>query len=283
MANLTASLTSLVLTDADFKRIAEAVYKHCGIHLTDAKKPMVSGRLTKRLMATKSKSFKEYLDKVLSNINSDEFTTFIDSLSTNLTSFFRENDHFEFLKKTFLPDHVASKSTGKKSVRCWSAGCSTGEEPYTIAMTLLENLPGASSWDINILASDISTKVLGKATAGLYESDKLVAVSPQLKAKYFEPRKLVDGKDGFAVKPAVRQLITFKQVNLMEQWAHSGPMDFIFCRNVMIYFDKPTQEKLVNRYYELLRPGGIFFTGHSESLMGIKHPFKYVQATVYRK
>lgn len=271
------------ISDADFKRVAQVVYKHCGIHLTDAKRQLVSARLAKRVRVMGYKTYREYLDSVLSNPNGDEFTTLIDSLSTNLTSFFRENDHFVFLKTRFVSQIVQERGSSKRYIRGWSAGCSTGEEPYTIAITLMESLPQPGSWDIKLMASDISTKVLAQASSGVYTADKLQMISPQLKAKYFEPRKLPDGTPAYAVHPTLRHLITFKYANLMEPFPFQGPMDFIFCRNVMIYFDKPTQEKLVNRYYQMLRPGGYLFTGHSESLTGVKHPFKYVQATIYQR
>jgi len=271
------------IAEPDFKRVAEAVYAHCGINLTAAKKQLVSARLAKRVRQTGARNYSDYLDRVLAAPESDEFTTFIDSLSTNLTSFFRENEHFIYLREKLLPKLIAERQGGKKFIRGWSAGCSTGEEPYTIGISLLESIPQAQSWDIKLLATDLSTRVLSKATGGVYEADRLENVTPQLKGKYFEPRRLATGDQAYAVAPAVRNLIAFRYLNLMEAWPFNGPFDFIFCRNVMIYFDKPTQEKLVNRYYECLRPGGVLFTGHSESLTGTKHGFKFVQATIYQK
>ncbi len=271
------------ISEADFQRVAQAVYAHCGINLTAAKKQLVSARLAKRVRQTDTGSYGQYLDNVLSAPESDEFTTFIDSLSTNLTSFFRENEHFIYLREKLLPRLIAERSGGKRFIRAWSAGCSTGEEPYTIAISLLETIPQAQSWDTKLLATDLSTRVLAKATAGVYDSERLESVSPQLKGKYFEPRRLPTGEEAFAIRPAVRNLISFRYLNLMEAWPFNGPFDFIFCRNVMIYFDKPTQERLVNRYYECLRPGGVLFTGHSESLTWTKHGFKFAQATIYQK
>jgi chemotaxis protein methyltransferase CheR len=271
------------ISPRDFKRVADALYAHCGINLGDSKKQLVSARLAKRVRTTGAGSYGQYLDNVLSAPDSEEFTTFVDSLSTNLTSFFREADHFTYLKTTLLPRIVAQRGSTTRSLRAWSAGCSTGEEPYTIMITLLESLPQSASWDIKLLATDLSTRVLSKAAAGVYESERVASVSPQLKAKYFEPRKLGDGESAFAVTPVLRERIAFRYLNLMEPWPFTGPFDFIFCRNVMIYFDKQTQEKLVNRYYECLAPGGVLFTGHSESLTGINHPFKYTQATIYQK
>jgi len=270
------------ISSADFKRVAEAVYAHCGINLTPTKKQLVSARLAKRVRLTGANAYGDYLDRVLADPGGEEFTTFIDSLSTNLTSFFRENEHFNYIKSTLLPKIIAERGPNK-SLRAWSAGCSTGEEPYTIAITLLESLPQPAAWDIKILATDISTRVLARASAGVYEADRFNGVSPQIKAKYFDPRKTADGDNAFAAVAGLRDRIAFRYLNLMEPWPFTGPFDFIFCRNVMIYFDKPTQEKLVNRYYECLRPGGVLFTGHSESLTGINQPFKYTQATIYQK
>jgi chemotaxis protein methyltransferase CheR len=275
------------LNDRDFKRISDAVYEHCGINLHDGKKDLVRARLSKRVRATNSGTFTRYIDTVLADPDGAEFCELIDSISTNLTSFFRENQHFEFLAKQFLPPLLAAKKkAGKTVLRAWSAGCSTGEEPHTIGIVVLEALAaagGAGGWDVKLLASDISTRVLKKATLGIYEPDRVAQVPAGLRAKYFEPRKLGGGEQAYACVPAVRNLISFRHVNLMEPWPFSGPFDFVFCRNVMIYFDKPTQEKLVNRYHDVLAPGGVLFTGHSESLTGIKHPFKFVQPTIYRK
>lgn len=271
------------ISESDFRRVSQAVYQHCGINLTAAKKQLVSARLAKRVRQTGAGSYSAYLDTVLAAPESDEFTTFIDSLSTNLTSFFRENEHFVYLSNKLLPRLIAERQGGQRIIRAWSAGCSTGEEPYTMAITLLGSIPNAQQWDIKILATDLSTRVLSKATAGVYEAERLESVSPQLKGKYFEPRRMRTGEMGYAVCPTVRNLIAFRYLNLMEPWPFSGPFDFIFCRNVMIYFDKPTQERLVNRYYDCLRPGGVLFTGHSESLTGTRHRFKFVQATIYQK
>lgn len=271
------------LSDTDFKRVAETVYSHCGINLHDGKRELIRARIAKRLRMTKFGDAKQYLDHALSNPDGEEFTNLIDALSTNLTSFFRENQHFEFLAKKLLPEIVAiKKKSGNNKIRCWSAGCSTGQEPYTIAMTLLENLDPNDRMDVKILATDLSTAVLAKAAAGVYDHEQLSGVTVPMRAKYFDPRKQ-GGENVMAANNKLRSMIQFRYLNLMESWPFSGPFDFVFCRNVMIYFDKPTQEKLVGRYWDVLSPRGVLFTGHSESLTGVKHKFTFEQATIYRK
>ena len=197
-------------------------------------------------------------------------------------SFFREPKHFEYFAKEVVARAAEEAGKNGKRIRVWSAGCSTGEEPYSIAITIAGGIPGISLWDAKILATDLSTKVLGKAAAGLYKEDRLKTVSPQLRSKYFscvevKPEKI------YRVGDDVRRLVHFGRLNLMEHWPMRGTFNAIFCRNVMIYFDKPTQEKLVGRFWDVLVPGGVLFLGHSESLTGIRHRFGYVQPTVYRK
>jgi chemotaxis protein methyltransferase CheR len=272
------------LAQADFDRLASAVYAYCKINLTQSKMDLARARLAKRLRITGVTTYTEYLDNVLSNPDSDEFVEMIDCISTNLTSFFRESSHFDYLEQDLLPQ-IVKRNAAAKRIRAWSAACSSGEEPYTISLVLNETLAKLNAvrgWDVKLLATDISTRVLRKAVAGVYEPDRVNAVPAPLRAKYFEPRSL-GGEPHLAVKPELRNMIVFNRLNLMESWPFTGPFDFIFCRNVMIYFDKPTQEKLVNRYYDLLAPGGILFTGHSESLTGIQHKFKFVKATIYQK
>lgn len=271
------------LTRHDFDRLARVVYDTAGITLGEQKMDLVRARLAKRLRALNIPTYTAYIDMVLANPNGDEFVELLDAISTNLTSFFRENQHFEYLAKVHLPQ-IVKRNQPTKRIRAWSAGCSSGEEPYTISIVLGETLPdlGARSWDTKILATDISTRVLRKAQAGVYEPDRIKTVAPDIRGRCFDPRTR-DGEPCFAVRPEVRERIVFNRLNLMENWPFHGPFDFIFCRNVMIYFDKPTQEKLVNRYYDVLAPGGILFTGHSESLTGINHKFKFVQATIYQK
>ncbi len=270
------------LTDAHFEKISELVKRQCGINLHQGKKQLVKARLNKRLRTLNLHSFGQYLEMLERDRTGNELVTMLDSISTNLTSFFRESAHFDFLRQEALPE-VLNK-TGRRSLRLWSAGCSSGEEPYTLAITLCEALPNAGSWDIKILASDLSTVVLQRAAQGIYPAERLKTVDGSLVRRYFDPvrRHDIDGP-AYQVKPSIRKLVTFARLNLMEKWPMKGPFDIIFCRNVMIYFEKPIQEALVNRYYELLALGGYLFLGHSESLTGTKHPFKYVRPTVYRR
>jgi chemotaxis protein methyltransferase CheR len=211
-----------------------------------------------------------------------EFSLFIDSLSTNLTSFFREEQHFDMMCDEFLPNLLKSKEKEKDfRIRIWSAGCSSGQEPYTIAIKLNETIK-SNKWDMKILATDISKTMLETAGAGLYEEAKVAQIPTELRNKYFS-RQTINGQKFYQALPELKELILFRHLNLMEDWPVKGPLDFIFCRNVMIYFDKQTQQKLVDRFWSLLATGGVLFTGHSESLTGIRHTFKYVSPTVYMK
>jgi chemotaxis protein methyltransferase CheR len=281
-----------VLTNAEFDRISDVVYRHCGINLHDGKKELVRGRIAKQLRAGGFATASAYVDHVLRDPDGDDFHDFIDSLSTNLTSFFREVGHFHHLTETFLPALFARrKRAGATRVRAWSAGCSTGEEPYSLALTLLDAADAAGpptpggTWDMKLLATDISTRVLRKAVRGHYAHDRVAGIPPKMRAggRFAQVPAPLGGEKLLEPSADVRQLIRFRYLNLMEPWPFAGPFDFIFCRNVMIYFDKPTQQKLVGRYFDLLESGGLLFTGHSESLTGIAHKFRYVEPTIYQK
>lgn len=272
--------TDYALTEADFKRISDMVYKYCGINLHDGKMELVRARIAKRLRANGCSSASEYIDRVLADTSGEEFAVLIDAMSTNLTSFFRESDHFNHLTGKFLPPLIAKRRN--RRIRAWSAGCSSGEEPYTLSMVLHDTFKDKGTWDIKILATDISTQVLRAARRGIYSPERLKNVPMGMRSTYFEEVR-TGGEIMFQVTDALRDMIAFNRLNLMEKWPFTGPFDFIFCRNVMIYFDKPTQERLVNRYYDCLEPGGLLFTGHSESLTGITHRFKYVEPTIYGK
>ncbi len=279
----TASKTDDLLTEKEFEFISDLVYKHCGINLHQGKKELVRARIAKRLRATGHKTVADYMKFVLEDQSGGEFTHMIDAISTNLTSFFRENQHFQFLTGQFLPQLLErKKKTGQHNIRAWSAACSSGEEPYTMAITLSEAVDGKGAWDIKILATDISTHVLRIAQNGTYDMKRVEPVPPQLRHKYFTTNKMED-QTVAQVSPHLKEMIRFRHLNLMQAWPFKGPFDFIFCRNVMIYFDKPTQQSLVRRFHECLAPGGLLFTGHSESLTGIEHSFKYVQPTIYRR
>lgn len=272
----------VILTDDDFRRVSQIVYDHCGINLHDGKKELIRARLAKKLRAGGFKTFSEYMEHLSKDESGREFSDFIDVLSTNLTSFFRENQHFEYVKTRLLPALIERKQRDNNyRLRAWSAGCSSGEEPYSMAITLLDNLP-RGRWDIRILATDISTRVLEKAKAGVYPAERVEPVSLPQRSKYLISRNK-NGQKRFEVHDCLKDIILFKYLNLMTEWPIQGPLDFIFCRNVMIYFDKPTQAALVRRYFDLLDSGGVLFTGHSESLTGIEHCFKYIQPTIYMK
>ena len=273
----------LTLSDAEFEQISDMVYDHCGINLHDGKKELVRSRLAKIIRQGHFSSFSEYMNFVAGDSSGQAFSDLIDSISTNLTSFFRESVHFDFLVDSYLPELITHKQrVGQLRLRAWSAGCSSGEEPYSIAITLLESLPDRSRWVVKLLATDISTRILKRAREGVYERERIEPVLPALKNRYLIMRSQ-NGQKRFEVVPALRQIINFKYLNLMQEWPFRGPIDFIFCRNVMIYFDKPTQQRLIDRFWKVLAPGGILFTGHSESLTGIQHQFEYVQPTIYRK
>jgi chemotaxis protein methyltransferase CheR len=273
---------NIVLSEQDFRLISETVYNHCGINLHMGKKELVRARLAKLLRTRGFTSFSAYIEFAMADSSGEEFTTLVDALSTNLTSFFREIQHFDFLEQEFLPQLISRKlATRSQRIRGWSAGCSSGEEPYSIAITLLENLP-AGRWDARILATDIATSKIDIARQGFYDSVRVESVPPPVRCKYFVRTGRGDAKQ-YEVTAALRNTVCFKYLNLMETWPVKGPVDFIFCRNVMIYFDKPTQEKLVGRFWEVLDSGGLLFTGHSESLTGVKHGFEYVQPTIYVK
>ena len=273
----------VVLGEREFRRISDLVYEHCGINLHDGKKELVRARLAKRLREGKFRTFSEYIRHVLDDPTGREFSILVDSLSTNLTKFFREEQHFEFLRTRFLPSLLEAKQRRRDfRLRAWSAGCSSGEEPYSIAITLLEKVQGRGRWDVKLLATDISTRILEKARAGVYEEQRIEPISPSLRSRYLIRRRQSRG-DVYEVRPTLRDVVIFRYLNLMGDWPIRGPLDFIFCRNVMIYFDKPTQGRLIQRFYEMLASGGVLFTGHSESLTGIEHKFKYVQPTIYMK
>lgn len=259
------------ITPSQFDHISRTVYDFCGIKLTKQKQTLVNSRLTKRLYALNLNTFDEYLNLV--EKDKKEFSKMIDSLTTNKTNFFREIQHFEFLRKEILP-HIRSRR-----LRIWSSACSSGEEPYSIAILLNEAIPNINNWDIKILATDISINILQKAQKAEYTEDHLVGVSPALQQKYFT--KSLSGN--YQVRDSVKKMISFARLNLMGEWQMKGPFDVIFCRNVMIYFDKPTQGNLVNRFYDLIAPGGHLFIGHSESLNGINHNYRYIQPAVYLK
>lgn len=270
------------LKDADFQKISRLIYDQAGICLSEGKEALVKSRLGKRIREGQFGSFRNYYDHVVNDASGKELVQLLDSISTNFTSFFREGQHFDFLRSELMPELMETKRDREKKLRFWSAGCSSGEEPYSIAITLLEAIKNPSTWDVRILATDISTKVLGVAGSGVFRKDRVQSIPRDLLKKYFL-RGDGNWKDFVRVKDSLKQHIHFKRLNLMAPFRFNEPFDCIFCRNVMIYFDSKTRKHLVNRFYECLDKDGAFLIGHSESLTGIKNSFKYVRPAVYRK
>jgi chemotaxis protein methyltransferase CheR len=265
--------------DEDFEALRQLVKQVTGISLSDQKRELVYGRLARRLRALNLKSFREYRN--LLSGNSDELVQLCNAITTNLTAFFREPHHFEHLKEHVLKP-LAARPPAVRRFRIWSSACSTGEEPYTIAMTVLESIPDLERWDIKILATDLDSDVLGKASRGVYLADRLRTLSPERRQKFFTP---VQGakEPAYAVTPALSRLITFKQLNLMHPFPMKGPFEAIFCRNTLIYFDKDTQRDLVGRISRLQRPGDLLLLGHSESLFKVSNDYNLIGRTIYRR
>jgi chemotaxis protein methyltransferase CheR len=275
------------LTDADFRLISDVVREHCGISLSEVKKDLVRGRLARQIRTGGFASARDYIDYVFADRNGAGFAGFIDAISTNLTSFFREEGHFQYLAQSLVPAWLAHHGSGSRCLLAWSAGCSTGEEAYSIAMTLMEafrTAPGSQTPEIRILASDISTRVLETARIGVYPDSRLAGVLPQHLSRYFHRLpSAAGGETCYEISPQLRAMIRCRHLNLIDPWPFRGPFDLAFCRNVMIYFDEPARQELIGRFWDILRPGGLLFTGHSESLAGTKHHFRHIAPAIYQK
>jgi chemotaxis protein methyltransferase CheR len=267
-------------TDADFERVCALVYKSVGIRLSEAKRDLVYGRLARRIRQLELGSFREYLDVVEAHPER-EFTDFVNAITTNLTSFFRERHHFDALRGKVLPELMRARAAARR-VRIWSAGCSTGEEPYSLAMTVADAFPPASGWDVKILATDLDTNVLAHAREGVYAEDRLRHLPDDVKSRWLRRGRGANGGN-VRVAPELQRLVTFNQLNLMESWPMRGPFDVIFCRNVVIYFDKPTQTRLFERFADMLSDDGYLFVGHSETLYRVTDRFELIGQTIYRK
>ena len=266
-------------SDADFQRIRRMVQQHTGIALSDSKRQLVYGRLSRRLRALRLGAFDTYLARVEGG-DADELQHFRNAITTNLTSFFRESHHFDFLANQVLP-HLESQNRASRRIRIWSAGCSSGEEPYSIAMVLLESAQHLlGNWDVRILATDIDTNVLEHARRGIYGSDRLERMEPARRLRWFE--RMPDAEH-FKISDAVKAPITFNELNLISDWPMKGPFDVIFCRNVVIYFDRNTQRNIVSRMEGLQRPGDHLILGHSESLLDISTRYRLVGNTIHRR
>lgn len=265
-------------TKHDFDLLRDLVNKHTGIKLSDHKQEMLYSRLSRRLQALNLKSFFSYY-KLLQADDGEELVHFINAMTTNLTAFFREPHHFELLEQKLLPQLLIKKQATRR-LRIWSAGCASGEEAYSTAMVLKEIVP--VNWDVKILATDLDSQVLEKGKLGIYEKDKITGMSPTRLHRWFK-RGSGANIGQVQVIPELQFLVTFKHLNLMHKWPMHGPFDIIFCRNVVIYFDKDTQKVLFERFANILDNNGYLLIGHSENLFQLSTRFHLLQKTVYVK
>lgn len=271
-----------VFTDKDFNYISQVVGERVGIELPETKRELIYGRLAKRLRKLGMKSFKEYCAR-LEHGDEEEFTNFINAITTNVTSFFREKYHFEFLESKLLPELILKhRDTVRPRLRIWSAGCSSGRESYSIAMVLKESIPDLQRWDVKILATDLDSNILKIARKGIYSIDHLDEIPQESQKRWL---KVGHGSNEgvFKICDEVKQLISFRQLNLLSMWPMRGLFDFIFCRNVTIYFDRENRVAVINRFADHLVDDGHLFVGHSESLFGLTHRFKSVGRTIHVK
>jgi len=273
------------LSKNEFDKLSHFIHERSGIKMPPSKKIMMEARLKKRLRDLNINSYKEYCDFLFSKKNSqEEITHMVDVITTNKTDYFREPRQFTFLSEVALPTLFEESQVGvKQPLKVWSAGCSTGEEPYTISIVINEFAKKINKYMFGILATDISTIVLQKAKTGIYEEEKIEVVAPELKRKYFlrskdKRKKLV------RLIPEIRNSVTFQYLNFMDNnYGIEEMFDVIFCRNVIIYFDKPTQDKLIEKLVRYLNPGGYLFMGHSESIFSADLPLNQLAASIYRK
>ena len=274
-ASREAAEREFVFTEADFERVRKLIYAHAGIALSPAKQDMVYSRLARRLRETRLKSFGDYL-ALLERGDKAEWEKFVNSLTTNLTSFFREPHHFPI-----LAEHLKKLQTqGRSQIKIWCSAASTGEEPYSIAMTVVEAF-NSFNVPVSIFASDLDTNVLAFGMKGVYPRDRVDKLSPERLSRFFTKGAAEPG-ESYTVKPELRRLITFQRINLLEpNWSVRGPLDVLFCRNVMIYFDKPTQHKILTRFAPLMSHDGLLFAGHSESFLHAADVFHSKGKTVY--
>jgi chemotaxis protein methyltransferase CheR len=268
-------------TDKHFNWLVKMVMDKTGITLSDQKRDLVYGRLARRLRKLNFKNFDQYCD-LLKEEPEGELVEFVNSITTNLTSFYREAHHFDYLSNTVIK-YLRQYRKQEKRIRIWSAGCSTGEEPYTIAMTFLEGIPDINNWDVKILATDIDTNVLARASEGIYQKNKINGVSKEQLKKWFLKPSTGSKEHELQVSPRLKELITFKQLNLMDAWPMKGKFDVLFCRNVVIYFNKETQRVLFERFANILKDDGHMFVGHSESLFKVTDRFTLIGKTIHQK
>ena len=275
------------LSDREFRMLQQLIYLEAGIHLSDAKKALVSGRLTRRVRALGCRDFTAYYQHV--EANHDERTSMLDCISTNETRFFREPKQFEFLEEIALPQWRALGDSGRipKRIRAWSAACSTGEEPYTLAMVLAVHFPAAEGWSVEILASDLSTRVLAAARDGVWPVERSNDIPGRLRKTYML-RGIRSEEGRMRAHPSLKSMIDFRRINLNHDFDRRdngtlGMFDLIFCRNVLIYFNRDSKEGVIQRLLRHLSPSGLFFLGHSESLTASSYGMEHAGPTVYRR
>ncbi len=265
-------------TQADFNKMRGILYDYAGITLADHKRDMAYNRLVRRLRELKLSSFSEYFSYL--DQHGDEFSHFINSMTTNLTAFFREKHHFDFLAQELLPELERS---GQRKLKAWSAGCSIGEETYSIAIAMRGmSKVDTSGWDIELHATDIDSKVLETAQRGVYSLERVKVLPDSIKRRWF--LKGTGQQSGQAmVRPELKKIVKFHQLNLMQGWNIPDSLDFVFCRNVMIYFDNETQARLLDRMADVVKPGGYLFVGHSESPFRLTKRFRLIGKTIYQR
>jgi chemotaxis protein methyltransferase CheR len=281
MSTSVAREREFTFTDADFNSLRQLVREVSGITLADSKRELVYGRLSRRLRHLNMDSFGDYRALLASEDGKEEMGEFTNAVTTNLTSFFRESHHFDYLRDHFLAPRVAKPGASRR-IRIWCAASSTGEEPYSIAMTVAETIPDWERWDIRILATDLDTQVLEACEAATYREERIKSIPRARLERHFD-RVSAGAETVYRIKPALTRMISFRQLNLMQRLPIKGPLDVIFCRNVIIYFDKDTQRDLFSRIAPLQRAGDLLFLGHSESLFKVSDAWALIGKTVYRK
>ncbi|MBN1594330.1 hypothetical protein JW933_00240 [candidate division FCPU426 bacterium] len=271
------------LTEEEFADISQLVKKECGINLTEGKKELVKARLARRLKELGLRSYGAYYEYLRNGDRTDEMILMMDVLSTHVTQFFRQPEQFHYLRQVYLVQKLGAAGAGMIKLRVWSAGCASGEEAYSLAVLLCESLPLGRTWDVRILATDLSTRMLAQARAGTYTAEDVKDIPPAWLKKYFRWDKS-RGAAGYCVSEQVKKMVSFARLNLMEaSWPMRGPFDLIFCRNVMIYFESDIRQQLINRFWSLLAGNGLLAVGQAEGFSGIKNDFKYLGYSLYGK
>jgi chemotaxis protein methyltransferase CheR len=280
MSESDARVREFQFTDGDFQALRSMVKEMTGINLAESKRELVYGRVSRRLRALSLSSFGAYRE-LLESGDGSELVAFCNALTTNLTSFFRESHHFDYLRDQFLVPRREAGQRGDR-IRIWSSACSSGEEPYSIAMTVAESIPDWQRWDIKILATDLDSDILARAQRGTYNAERVKGMDAKRMSRFFtEVRGAAE--PAYQISPELAKLITFKQINLMHDLPMPGPLDVIFCRNVVIYFDKDTQRGLFSRISKLQRPDDLLMLGHSETLFKVSDDYSLIGKTIYRR